>query len=300
MKNAIRSLIVALVSVVMASAAPAKIRVAASLPDLASIAASVGGDAVEAFSIARSGANPHFVEVLPSYMIRVAKAQVYVKSGLGLDQWADAILDGSRNGSIRVVDASEGVRVLEKPSGKVDASMGDVHPQGNPHYWLDPENGIRIAANVRDALKAADPARAARYDAGYEAFRAEAEGRIRALKARMAPLRGAAIVTYHSSWPYFADAFGLRIVGRVEPFPGIPPTARHLADLTGVIKSEKARILIQEPYYPGKDADFLSRSAGIQVFRFTPSCANEAAGEYLKHFDMMADALLMTVKAVAP
>jgi ABC-type Zn uptake system ZnuABC Zn-binding protein ZnuA len=295
MKNAILVSAATLLAASLVSAAPAKIRVAASLPDLASIAASVGGDAVEAFSIARAGANPHFVEVLPSYMIRVAKAQVYVKVGLGLDQWADAIVEGSRNGSIRVVDASAGIRVLEKPTGKVDASMGDVHPDGNPHYWLDPENGIRVAANIRDALKAADPARAARYDAGYEAFRAESEGRIRALKARMAPLRGSAIVTYHSSWPYFADAFGLRVVGRVEPFPGIPPTARHLADLTATIKSEKVKVLIQEPYYPGKDADLLARTTGVRVFRFTPSCAGESAGDYLRHFDEMADALLKEV-----
>ncbi|HEX2612839.1 MAG TPA: metal ABC transporter substrate-binding protein [Fibrobacteria bacterium] len=295
MKNAILVSAATLLAASLVSAAPAKIRVAASLPDLASIAASVGGDAVEAFSIARAGANPHFVEVLPSYMIRVAKAQVYVKVGLGLDQWADAIVEGSRNGSIRVVDASSGIRVLEKPTGKVDASMGDVHPDGNPHYWLDPENGIRVAANIRDALKAADPARAARYDAGYEAFRAESEGRIRALKARMAPLRGSAIVTYHSSWPYFADAFGLRVVGRVEPFPGIPPTARHLADLTATIKSEKVKVLIQEPYYPGKDADLLARTTGVRVFRFTPSCAGESAGDYLRHFDEMADALLKEV-----
>ncbi len=286
------SLLASALCAVGVSAAPARVRVAASLPDLASIAASVGGDAVEVFSIARPGANPHFVEVLPSYMIRVAKAEVYLKAGLGLDPWADAIVDGSRNGALRVVDASAGVRVLEKPSGKVDASQGHVHPEGNPHYWLDPENGIRVAATVRDALKAADPARAARYDSGYAAFRAEAEARIRALRERMAPLRGAALVTYHSSWPYFADAFGLRIVGRVEPFPGIPPTARHLAELAETIRAEKAAILIQEPYYPGKDAEMLARKTGIRVFRFAPSCEGTEAGAYLRHFETMADALL--------
>lgn len=286
------SLLASALCAVGVSAAPARVRVAASLPDLASIAASVGGDAVEVFSIARPGANPHFVEVLPSYMIRVAKAEVYLKAGLGLDPWADAIVDGSRNGALRVVDASAGVRVLEKPSGKVDASQGHVHPEGNPHYWLDPENGIRVAATVRDALKAADPARAARYDSGYAAFRAEAEARIRALRERMAPLRGAALVTYHSSWPYFADAFGLRIVGRVEPFPGIPPTARHLAELAEIIRAEKAAILIQEPYYPGKDAEMLARKTGIRVFRFAPSCEGTEAGAYLRHFETMADALL--------
>ncbi|MCD6024007.1 MAG: periplasmic solute binding protein [Fibrobacteria bacterium] len=274
-----------------ASLAGAKVKVAASLPDLASIAAYVGGDQVEVFSIARPNANPHFVEVLPSYMIRVARADVYLKAGLGMDPWADAVLEGSRNNSIRVVDASAGVAVLEKPAGKVDASQGDVHPQGNPHYWLDPANGARIAETVRDALKRADPAHAALYDANAARFRAEAETRLEGWKERMAPLKGSAIVTYHSSWVYFARAFGLRVVGHVEPFPGIPPTARHLRDLVGVIRASQAKILLQEPYYPGKDPEFLARETGIRVHRFTPACEGTAPGDYLKHFDAMVAAL---------
>jgi zinc/manganese transport system substrate-binding protein len=271
--------------------ATAKIKVAASLPDLASIAAAVGGEEVEVFSIAKSNANPHFVEVLPSFMIRVAKARVYVKAGLGLDQWADAILDGSRNNAITVVDASSGIPVLEKPVGKVDASMGDVHPQGNPHYWLDPQNGIRIAETVRDALKKTDPAHSAAYDANFEKFRAGSESRIRVWKARMSPLNGKAVVTYHSSWVYFARAYNLRIVGYVEPFPGIPPTARHLRELMETIRAEKAELLIQEPYYSGKDPEFLARQTGIRVFRFTPSCEGIGAGDYWKHFDDITNAL---------
>lgn len=274
-----------------ASLAQAKVKVAASLPDLASIAAYVGGDQVEVFSIARPNSNPHFVEVLPSYMIRVARADVYLKAGLGMDPWADAVLEGARNNSIRVVDASSGVEVLEKPAGKVDASQGDVHPQGNPHYWLDPANGSRIAETVRDALKKSDPAHAALYDANAARFKAEAAARIRAWKEKMAPLRGSAIVTYHSSWVYFAHAFGLRVVGHVEPFPGIPPTARHLRDLVGVIRASQAGILLQEPYYPGKDPEFLARETGIRVYRFTPSCEGTAPGDYLQHFDAMVAAL---------
>jgi zinc/manganese transport system substrate-binding protein len=113
----------------------AKIKIAASLPDLASIAATVGGSEVDVFSIAKSNANPHFVEVLPSYMIKVSRVAIYLKVGMSLDQWADAIIEGSRNGNIDVVDCSVGIDALEKPTGKVDASMGDVHPQGNPIGW---------------------------------------------------------------------------------------------------------------------------------------------------------------------
>ncbi len=273
------------------SPAEARVKVAASIPDLASIAASVGGGAAEVFAIARADANPHAVEVLPSYMIKVSRAQVYLKAGLGLDAWADAVVDGSRSAELRVVDCSRGVRVLGKPEGKADASLGDVHPDGNPHYWLDPDNAGPVADAVRDALKEADPAHAPLFDSLAAAFKAENARRAAAWKARLAPLAGMAVLTYHDSWLYFASAFRLRIVGRVEPFPGIPPSGRHLQSLIGIAKRENARALIQEPYFPDKDARFLERNAGLRVLRFSPSCSGTAAGDYWRHFDDMVGAL---------
>jgi ABC-type Zn uptake system ZnuABC Zn-binding protein ZnuA len=278
---------------ILLAAAPAraKIKVAASITDLASIAAYVGGDQVEVFSIAKANANPHFVEVLPSYMIKVSRAAVYLKAGLSLDPWADAILEGSRNPKVDVVDCSAGIQVVDKPAGKVDASMGDVHPQGNPHYWLDPANGSLVADRVRAALVKADPAHAPLFEANAKRFKDENSRRSAVWKAAMAPLKGAAVVTYHSSWAYFAKAYGLRIVGYVEPFPGIPPTARHLQQLVDRIKADEVRILIQEPYYGDADPKFLARKTGIKVFRFTPSCDGIGAGDYFRHFDAMTEAL---------
>lgn len=275
------------------SAAPAaaKIRLAASLNDLASIASYIGGDRVETFAIAKPASNPHFVEVLPSYMIRVSRADVYLKVGLGLDSWADAIIEGSRNAGISVVDCSAGIQVLEKPAGKVDASMGDVHAQGNPHYWLDPANGAVIAGTVRDALSKADPSHAALFRANADKFRAEADAGLEKWRARMAPLQGASVVTYHSSWSYFAKAFGLRIIGRVEPYPGIPPTARHLQGLVDGIKAGKARILIQEPYFADSGPKFLERETGIRIYGFAPSCSGSGPGDYFRHFDAMTETL---------
>ena len=269
----------------------AKVKIAASLPDLASIAATVGGDQVDVFSIAKSNANPHFVEVLPSYMIKVSRVDLYLKAGLSLDQWADAIIEGSRNSKIQIVDCSNGVEVVEKPNGKVDASLGDVHPQGNPHYWLNPANGIQVAENIRDALKQADPSHAALYDANADKFKVEAEKRIQGWQIKMAPLKGASAITYHSSWIYFTHAFGIKVVGHVEPFPGIPPTAKHLQELVDLIKTQKVGILIQEPYYQDKDPKFLTSQTGIRVFRFTPSCDGIGPGDYLKHFDIIVDGL---------
>src|SRR5262245_16279247 len=159
----LRSVVFCALAGVLGFPAPAlaKLRVAASTNDLASIAASVGGDQVEAFAIARPTADVHRVEVLPSSMVKVARADLYLKVGLGLDGWADAIVAGSRNARLRVVDCSRDVAVLEKPAGRVTAAQGDVHPDGNPHYWLDPANGAVVARNVAAALAQADPAHAA-------------------------------------------------------------------------------------------------------------------------------------------
>lgn len=265
--------------------------VAASVPDLASIASAIGGDRVEVFSVAKASQNPHSVEVLPSHMIKVARARVFLKVGLGLDGWSDAIVSGSRNRSIDLVDCSKGVDVLEKPQGKVDASMGDVHPEGNPHYWLDPRNGQIMARTIADALVKADPAGATIYEAGLAKFLKDLEARRAAWEAKMAPFRGQAVFTYHSSWPYFAKAFGLRIAGKVEPVPGIPPNARHLSGLIELAKTEKVKVLLQEPYFPDEGGKFLNRQSGIAVLKLAPSCAGTGPGDYLVHFDQLVEAI---------
>jgi ABC-type Zn uptake system ZnuABC Zn-binding protein ZnuA len=264
--------------------AAAKLRVAASNNDLASIASSVGGDQIEVFSIARPTADQHRVEALPSYMVKVSRAQIYLKVGLGLDQWADAIIDGSRNAHLILVDCSKGVHLLEVPTGRVDASMGDVHPNGNPHYWLDPRNGAVVAGTIAEALARVDPANAAQYRSRAEAFAKEAESKWQELKDRAATLPTKVMFTYHRSWSYFADAFGLEVAGTAEPVPGIPPTARHLADLVGIAKSRHVQLLLQEPYFSDDAARFLAREAGVRAVVEAPSCEATTAGSYLAHF----------------
>ena len=291
MKPNIRTILATAFAVALPSRqALATVSVAASVPDLASIAQAVGGARVEAFSIARADANPHSVEVLPSHMTRVARAKIFLKVGLGLDGWADAIVRGSRNSSIAVVDCSRGVVVLEKPSGKVDASMGDVHPEGNPHYWLDPENGAVVAKTVAAALEQIDPEGKPAYEAGLAKFLAELDSREIGWKRRMEPFRGKAIFTYHSSWPYFAQAFGLRIAGKVEPVPGIPPNARHLSELLAIAKTENVHYLLQEPYFPREGGEFLHREAGVVPLALPPSCKGPGATDYFEHFDAIVGA----------
>jgi zinc/manganese transport system substrate-binding protein len=268
-----------------AARAAAPVRVAASTTDLASIAASVGGDRVEVSAIARPTADVHRVEALPSHMVRVGRARVYLKVGLGLDQWADAIIDGSRNAKLEIVDCSRGVRVLEKPAGKVDASMGDVHPEGNPHYWLDPRNGAVVARTVAEALGRVDPAGAEVYRARAEGFAKECEAAWARERAHAEALGFRTVFTYHRSWVYFAEAFGLEVASTVEPVPGIPPTARHLAALVTLAKERKVPVLIREPYFAADAARFLARAAGVRDVVASASCADAAPGSYLAHLD---------------
>jgi ABC-type Zn uptake system ZnuABC Zn-binding protein ZnuA len=298
-----RALALALLGILFAgipARVAAKVRVVASINDLASIANSVGGDEVEVVTIAKATADPHRVEVLPSYMVRVTKAALYLKVGLSLDRWADQIIFGARNDHLLVVDCSSGIAVLDKPAGKVDASMGDVHPEGNPHYWLDPRNGGIVAREVAVALGRIDPAHAAEYAARAERFAAACDSTAVAGRARVAALPVRAFVSYHSSWVYFADTFGLEIAATVEPKPGIPPTARHLEDVRRVITAKQVGALFQEPYFSDDASTYLARETGVRVARVSPSSSGPEAGSYLAHFTQLIDFLTGSGKAGAP
>jgi ABC-type Zn uptake system ZnuABC Zn-binding protein ZnuA len=274
---------VVLAALAATTPAGAVIRVVASTTDLASIAATVGGDQVEVSAIAKPTADVHRVEVLPSYMVRVARAAVYLKVGLGLDQWADGIIDGSRNSHLVIADCSQGVDVLEKPTGKVDASMGDVHPNGNPHYWLDPRNGGIVAGTIAETFARVDPAHATFFRQRAQAFAEEASNAWKQGQETLAKLPARDVITYHASWNYFAHAFDLDIAGTVEPVPGIPPTAKHLASLVQILKARKVPVLIQEPYFSADAGRFLNRQSGIRVVTLSPSCDTSVAGSYLDH-----------------
>ena len=251
------------------------VRIVSSLPDLASIAAAIGGDRVSVFSIAKATANPHSIEVFPSYMARVAGASIYLKCGLGLDQWSDAIIDGSRNAAVLSVDCSNGIPVLEKPAGRVDASMGDVHPYGNPHYWLNPENGVIIAGNILAGLRKVDPSNGRFYEERFVQFEKECRDRMAGWREKLKPFSGSPIITYHSSWAYFADCFGFRIVGKIEPFPGIPPSGQpprrtRFADTAGegAVRDPGALFLRRRPAVPApSDRNYGDQSCAV-LYRY--------------------------------
>jgi len=261
-------------------------KVGASLPDFASIAANIGGDKVQVMSIAKGNSDPHAVDVLPSYMIKVAGCKIFFKVGLALDQWADQIIDGSGNSSLTVVDCSSGINVLEKLENP-SMALGHVHPDGNPHYWLNPLNAVIIAGNIRDAFIKADPANEKFYEDNFAAFKSKIETKMAEWKETMKPLAGKSFISYHSSWVYFANAFDLKIAGNIEPYPGIPPTANHLDKLIGIIKDQSVSFVLQEAYFSDSAPNFLHDKTGIKVIKCNPSCGGTDAQSYFDFFDRL-------------
>ncbi len=275
----------------------AKINVVTSTSDLKSIAEYIGGDRVSVTSIASGKSNPHFVEVLPSYMVTVSRADIYFKVGLELDFWSAPIIDGSRNGRLIIVDCSEGIEPMEKPTMKVNASMGDVHPQGNPHYWLDPSNALIIAGNITKGLSQVDPAGSSIYEGNLSRFQSELNAKMEMWKKEAEPLSGMEIITYHNSWPYFCRAFGLKVAGFIEPRPGIEPTPRHTAELIELVKAKGIKIIGKEPYYSDKSPQVIARATGAVVVDLPPSVGGvEGANDYFSLIDTIIQKLLTASK----
>lgn len=268
MKPLIRCMVVGLVCLLATAPAHAELKVATSLTDLASVARFVGGTHVTAQSLCRGYEDPHFVPAKPSLMKAIQHADVFVSTGLELDGgWLPLVLPGSRNPRIQegtrgFVDASEGVHVLEKPVGTVSRAEGDVHPLGNPHYYADPKSLEVVATRLAEAFARLDPANAAEYAANARAFGEKMEASLARWEREMAPYQGASIVTYHRNFVYFADRFGLKLFGTVEPKPGIPPSPRHIAGLAQAMKQAGVKVVVYQPYYDADACKEVARRAG--------------------------------------
>lgn len=291
-------LLIASICLLFVNVSFAKVNIISSSTDLASIASEIGGDKVSVKSIAKGRSNLHYVEILPSYMLKVSKADVYLKIGLKLDYWADAIIDGSRNNDLVVVDCSENIVPLETISGKIDASMGDVHPEGNPHYWLNPENGKIIAENIYNGLIKADPDNASYFKTRLDEFNSKLESKILEWKELAAPLEGLKLVSYHNTWPYFCQEFNFDVVGFIEPKPGIEPTASHTTELIKIINNQKVGLIIKEPHFSDKAPRNISENSGAVVLELSPSVGgNDNVKTYFDLFDFILNSLEKEVKS---
>jgi ABC-type Zn uptake system ZnuABC Zn-binding protein ZnuA len=289
-----------------AVAADQKLNVIATTEDLASIAREVGGDRITAESIARGYQDPHFVEAKPSFILKLQKADLLIVVGRELEiGWLPPLILQSRNAKVQVgtegyLDASQGVRILDIPTGQITRAMGDVHPQGNPHYWLDPENGRAIAKSISDKLSQFRPGDRAYFELRLTAFGTRLSEAEKKWLAQMAPYKGTKVVTYHRSFPNFADRFGLDIVGYVEPRPGIPPSPRHTLDLIQEMKRQNIKLILVEPYFDLKTPQSIARATGATVLVVPPSVGGvKEAGDFFGLFDYNVTLLANALKAAA-
>ena len=275
-----------------ASAEAAPIKVVTTTEDLASLAREAGGDRVEVETIARGYQDPHFVEAKPSFILRLHRADLLDVVGRELEiGWLPALIQQSRNAKIQpgaagYLDASTGARVLDVPAGQVTRAMGDVHPQGNPHYWLDPGNGRRIAQALQRKLAELRPGDAAYFATRYADFDRRLSAAENRWDAAMAPYRGTKVVTYHRSWSNLVDRFGLVVIGFVEPRPGVPPSPAHTFTLMQEMKRQGVKVLLVEPYFDLKTPNSIARETGAKVVVLPPSVGGvPQASSYIALFD---------------
>jgi len=277
----------------------AKLNVVTATTDLASLAQEVGGDRINVESVAKGYQDPHFVEAKPSFLLQLRRADLLILVGLQLEiGWLPPLITQSGNPRIQVngagyLDASQFAEILEIPTGQITRAMGDVHPLGNPHYWLDPENGRRIAKGIEQKLAEMRPGDAAYFQQRLNAFDQKLTEAEKRWDEQMKPYHGRKVVTYHRSWPNFAKRFGLDVVGYVEPRPGIPPSPGHTVELIQMMKRDNVKLILVEPYFDLKTPNSIGRETGGQVLVMLPSVGGEKqVSDYFKLFDY--DIMLLT------
>jgi zinc/manganese transport system substrate-binding protein len=269
-----------------------KLKVITTLTDLASLTQEVGGDKVDVEALAKGYQDPHFVDPKPSFLLKLRNADVLILVGLDLEiGWLPPLITQSGNGKIQpagpgYLDASQFAQILEIPQGNVTRAEGDVHPLGNPHYWLDPDNGRRMAKGIAAKLSSLDPEDQAYFQQREQDFEKRLADADKKWLAQMAPYRGRKVVTYHRSWPNFAKHFNLDVIGYIEPRPGIPPTPSHTIDLVNQMKRENVKIELIEPYFDSKTPNSIASMTNGKVVVLMPSVGGKPEiTDYFKLFD---------------
>jgi len=317
-----------LLTALPALAAEAPLRVCATVPELGSLATEIGGENVRVTVFAKETEDPHYLDARPSFIKALSEADLFILVGLDLEVgWAPLLLKSSRNSRVQegapgYLDASRSIDPLEIPAGVIDRSMGDVHPEGNPHYLADPLNGLKVAALIRDRLAELRPAARDYFQLRYEDFRQrlgeamvgkplakkydfeqlallhqhrklgeflEKQGDMTLLGGwlgRLRPYRGSKIITYHKSWPYLAQRFDLTVAGHLEPKPGIPHSPGYLLQVIQSARTDGVGVILMEPWLDNKAAEFVAGKIGARVVQVsTSSTRGEGSYSYLNAMD---------------
>ena len=281
-----------------------KLNVVTSTTDMAALAQEVGGDKITVEALAKGYQDPHFVEAKPSFLLKLKNADLLISVGLQLEiGWLPPLVTQSGNPRIQVgatghLDASQFAEILDRPTGQITRAMGDVHPLGNPHYWLDPNNGRRIARGIAQKLGEMDPADSQYFQQRFQDFDRRLTDAEKNWDAEMAPYRGRKLVAYHTSWSNFAKHFGLQVVGYIEPRPGIPPTPGHTIEIIQLMKRDNVKLVVVEPYFDLKTPNSIGSATGAKVIVLLPSVGGEKeVTDYFKLFDYDINLLVQTFKA---
>jgi len=298
-------LLVFVLALPLSGFAQGKLNVVTTTEDLGSLAREVGGDKVAVTALAKGYQDPHFVDPKPSFILAVSRADVLIVVGRELEiGWLPPLLTSSRNGKIQAgsngyLDASMNVKILEIPTGQITRAMGDVHPLGNPHYWLEPGNGRRIAQAIRDKFSQLSPGNASYFAQRYSDFDTRLAAGEKRWDAALAPYKGTKLVTFHRSWPNFMERWDLDVIGYVEPKPGIPPTPQHTLEVIDAMKREGAKLIVVEPYFDLKTPQSIATQVGGKVLVLAPSVGGtKEATDYIQLFEYDVNQLAATLKQI--
>ena len=296
------TVLMALTALVSGAQGARKLRVVATIPDLKSLTEAVGGDFVDVDSLTRGTQNFHEAEVRPSMMLKLRRADVLVENGLDLDAWADVAVNGANNpnivrGAPGRIDISRGVPLLEVPTTRVDRSMGDVHPLGNPHFSLDPGLAPIITQNIVNGLARVEPEYRAAFARNREVFLAKLDQEMARWQKLMAPVRGAKVVVYHPDFIYFLTRFGLVQVAALEDRAGIPASPGHLVNVIKLMKEERVKMILVEPWNDVKLATRVAEEAGAKAFVMATAVgAVKGADNYIAAIDFNIKTLSEALK----
>ncbi len=265
-----RKFFAAALTLLAASRASAALRVVATTPEYGAIATVIGGAKANVATLAKPTEDPHFVDAKPSHIVTLNRADVLIEGGAELETgWLPPLLEGARNTKLAVgapghIRASEGIQLLDVPA-VLDRSQGDIHAAGNPHFMMDPHSARVVAQHVADAFCALDAPSCPDYKKNLDGFLKALDAKTAEWTAALAPFKGTPIVTYHPTWRYFAQRFGLVSDLYLEPKPGIPPSPPHLAEVMQKMNEQKIRVVLVEPFQSRKTAEAVATRTSATV-----------------------------------
>lgn len=283
------------------------LKIVTSTTDLAWAVKQIGGAHVEVTSLLKGTENPHYVDAVPEFVRLVADANGVVIVGLDLEVgWMPKVLTRSGNskvqpGGVGYVEAGKGVHTLERPIGGVDRSMGDIHPAGNPHFWLGPKAFSQAMGPVTQMLKVLDPTHAADYDGGLNRFIAfmdkTQKDNAKQLHQALISVKQPVLVEYHKEFAYFLEDYELKSLGSIEEKPGVAPSAGRLAEMGLLAKNNGVRFALASETAPKKTLERFTEISQIPVV-IVPMSLQPAKGlkDYTAFQTRLVDAVLSALQ----